>query len=203
MTTSSRRTMLKGAAWSAPIIAVTAATPFAVASGCAHLNEFSSWVVTRTGGSFDASTGPVGWLPGTPATFIIMSDNNSSSSTATLTLTAEISTIAGSTYEFVFRIQSNYGYPNGSSNWMRIEVLAGSQSLYKGTTREPSAEWPQIYRTAWPIDPVPYEDHTVSFVAGTTGLTTLTYRVTVSPRLNADAANDDIRVSVPSLATCS
>ncbi|MGO2748645.1 MAG: hypothetical protein ACTIA6_01175 [Pseudoclavibacter sp.] len=201
-----RRSLVKGAAWSVPLIALAAAAPHAAASDeidCEYYNDFDNWDVVRTGGSFNTNTGVVGWLSGAPSVFVIQQDNNSTSSQATLTLSSELATVAGRTYSFDFRIQSNYGDPANEANWMRLQILAGTQSLYRGTTRNASGQWTQIPHTNWPVNPIPYQTLSASFVAAQTGFTTITYKVTVAERLGSKfAANDDIRVSVPRFARC-
>ncbi|MBS3180125.1 MULTISPECIES: hypothetical protein [unclassified Pseudoclavibacter] len=53
-TTSSRRTVLTAAAWSAPVIAVAAATPFAAASRCSAQNVSLNWLNTNATGPIPA-----------------------------------------------------------------------------------------------------------------------------------------------------
>ena len=114
-----RRTVIKGAAWSIPVLAATAAAPAFAASvhNCPDnpagggINPISSgaWTWVK---SANTNGAPAGMLNSTSNTFNMWVDSTSpvGTNTATVTATANISVTAGCQYPLTLTIQTQGGY---------------------------------------------------------------------------------------------
>ena len=201
-----RRTIVKGVAWSIPVIAATAATPLASASitpvcPTVSQSDFGGWV--NQGAPLFSGTGKqnTGWfrtfngLTG----FLSMTDSGDwcgacNSPLAYVITDVVIPVTAGTTYTFAIQGVGGYGNDNNNANtrWQGVDILVNGVTMWSGTTRDALTPGLGIQNIVF------------SYVAqpGQTSIT-LTYKFRIPPRPRQDAlgANDDILLTAPTI-TC-
>ena len=146
--TLNRRTILKGAAWSIPVIALATAAPRAVASGGVDCSEpitvtRSGWTVTSGALATEGSTGwtpagtadsiTAGWIPGSWAVnnegFLSM--DNSLNGAATVVVSHMFEAVAGRLYDVRFDARVGLGSDNTEAHRQVVDVTVGGVSVKK------------------------------------------------------------------------
>lgn len=193
MSTPSRATVVKGAAWAIPTIALASAAPATAASPlpCPTVPGGSDWSLTYSGTLGPASTGAYSWnSAGTQWT--VYRDNGSSSSTLTFTTTTTISNlIVGRSYSM--RIPISWGYGNGVANQSTgatARVIVDGTTVLSRATRSSAGLGTSPGGATYTA---------TSFTATSTSMQ-LQYQVIISAKTSQ--ANDDIIMSVPTFANC-
>ena len=201
-----RRTIVKGAAWSIPVIAATAATPLAAASltpACPTVSQsdFGGWIhqgAPLIGGAENQNPGWFRTFKGLTG-FLSMTDSGDWCGACNAPLAYVITDVvipvtAGTTYTFMIQGVGGYGNSNDNANtrWQGVDININGVTMWTGTTRDALAPGLGIQNIVF------------SYVAppGQTSIT-LTYKFRIPPRPRQDAlgANDDILLTTPAI-TC-
>ncbi|ALJ19207.1 hypothetical protein [Microbacterium sp. No. 7] len=204
-----RRSVVRGAAWSLPVIAAAITVPTAAATTPAPacpsitMGDWSSW---RNQGQALVPAGGVnghnGWFRSHRGLtgFVSMLDSaacapGSNTPVAYVLTDVTIPVTPGTTYVFTFQGVGGWGNSNDNRNtrFQQVEVRINGITMWSGDTRtnlHPDRGI-QSYSFVYVASP------------GQTGIT-LTYRFAIPPRPRCDAlgANDDIVLTSP-LITCS
>lgn len=195
---STRRNVVRGAAWSVPVIATAATAPAFAASPivCPTLPAQSGWATTTSGTLGAASSGGYAWDNGQ---WIVYRDNGSTSAPLTFTSTSPSMTVVpGATYQISFPFWWGYGNNNQSqSTGGTFDVLINGVSRRSLTTRtsavdgNPGAGGVQTGSSS--------QSFTYQVPVGTTSVT-VAYRYVLTPRTLQ--ASDDIIVGRLSFNSC-
>jgi hypothetical protein len=192
----SRRTLVKGAAWSVPVIAAATAVPAHAASGavCPNITSPSVW------GPFEVASGtPGGRSEDVKGNFFeFWSENGDTATTvAVIRKRAMISVQAGTTYTFTFQADMNYG------NWDITKAVPSAIALVVNGTQIWQAQSRTGVLPVWPSPTSPhnYGTYTATFTATTTGTIPVDINFTMGTKPDPALANDDIRISTPTI-TC-
>lgn len=190
---TTRRTLVRGAAWSVPVVSLAVTVPAYAASPipCPVIPQPAQWTATTATGTLASKADDYQWYT-TTNKWVIYKDNGST--TASLTFASSSPAIAvtpGATYNGSFSFYWQYG--NGASAQSTggtFDVLVNGVSVKSLTTRTAAVGATAATTT-----------QTFSYVApaGTTSIV-ITYRYVLTPRVNA--ASDDIIVTAPSFSTC-
>jgi hypothetical protein len=185
-----RRTLTRGAAWTAPVIAFASTAPAYASSPipCPSIPAGSSWTTTTTGTLGSAGSGGYGWNGSNK--FNVYRDNGSSIATLTLASSTTISVVPGAVYSISFRFF--WGYGNGAATQSTegtFSILLDGVVQKSLTTRTAAVDANQSVSGVQPGTTTHAFTYTVP--AGMTSLA-LTYRYIITPRTLA--ANDDIIV---------
>ncbi|MBM3715204.1 MAG: hypothetical protein FJW64_05600 [Actinobacteria bacterium] len=198
-----RRTILAGAAWSVPVIAVATASPaFAATTTCPTINTDSSWTRSHKGdtgdGAFDTIDGR--------RVFSVTTDNTApvnSGQHAYAWMTTNIQVEAGKTYTFTYDLEGNYG------NYSKTTSSPADASWYIDDSRVSSNYGTQPSRTGAdtqiPIqerrsDSRPWKTYTFSYKATETKTVALKWMVDLSDRSGSEVGTDDVHVSLPTVS---
>ena len=185
-----RRTIVQGAAWTVPIIAATAASPFAAASNvpCPVLPRSTSWALNQN------ASGIV-WNNNFQANAANNNFGNSGDAypgtgNASVTASTTMNVVAGTTYTFTFStLQST-----PIQQWTIFQFAVNGSTRWEGVTRP---GYPQSY-----MPPNVLQTHTVSWTATTTGSIPIRYTWLMGdPNGYNPPHNDDIFATVPTV-TC-
>ncbi|PPG38547.1 hypothetical protein [Pseudoclavibacter sp. RFBA6] len=202
-TTQDRRTILRTAAWSVPIVSLAAVTPAHAASGpCAPVNvSYSSgnWTTAFAGTTSSGTCGGV--QPEASGRYWLWCDAPAASN-YTMTRTVTFSVVAGTTYSIAYSMQANQGAPTPSSGQTltiaigyatptTVKTYQSQTGLLAGATLLPNAG------TGGANFSVVNDDF--DFTAATTGTVTLTYTHTARARGSA-VSTDDIGISAPTIS---
>lgn len=146
-----RRTVVRGAAWSVPVVAIAAQAPAFAASVCGQVPYTQpGWVfVSPASGAVRPNTGGNGLVTtGGIERYRSELDNNSSASESvatnnmTVTATRTLTLVAGRVYTFSFSILSNYGNNNSAisqNQYLQIQLGGVDQlKLVKGVNANTS-----------------------------------------------------------------
>ncbi|WP_424464095.1 hypothetical protein [Pseudoclavibacter helvolus] len=196
-TTPARRTVLLGAAWTTPVVALAVAAPAAVASTpCPDFGDFASWTVNIQG-EVIGSTGGLGFVASMdPSVFESVADNALTGNPTFIFVRSSFTAVAGRTYNFFIDLQSNYGNPGNNSAPNSLDIFMGGTRVFYGTSRP--GTYPQLPLTTPPASTqtATYTRFPLTFTATTSGTTEVLYRFTLESR-GTRIVSDDIRVSVP------
>jgi hypothetical protein len=205
-----RRTVIKGAAWSVPVIAAAIAVPAHAASAnppCATLPTGQvGWTLTDPLSGRGQSAGAVNsWrtVDGQLG-FRQYNDNfyrrtNPAAVNYVTRLRATFDAVAGTEYVFTFRLLGNSA--NSPENIVStMGVVVGGATLQTFSTQPAAAPGTQV-----PMGPVNAttgsQVYTVSWTAPTSGMTTFDYIFTMYPVGTQQITyNDDIWVSLPQIS---
>lgn len=201
--TLSRRTVVKGAAWSVPVIAVSAAAPAMAASvaPCPTIPDFGSFVwAIPASGQLNPSTGHTGpaTVNGVSAAESIL-DGKTSAGPATVTVTTTLSLVAGTSYTLSFGVMGRFADGNGSPTTSQsLAVSVGGSTIYRASTRPQSDPSIAVIPTGvnWGTSFMPV---TVTFTATATGDIPLVFTFQLPGMPAGWGGSDDIRVSQPAL----
>lgn len=185
-----RRTIVKGAAWSVPIIAATAATPFAAASTapCPVLPRSTSWALNQN------ASGIV-WNNNFAANAANNNFGNSGDAypgtgNASVRASTTMNVVAGTTYTFTFSTLQ----PTPIQQWTVLQFIVNGANIWQGITRNinPAFHWlPSGVLQTW----------NVTWTAPTTGSVPIQFDwVMGDPNGFNPPHNDDIFVTVPSVS---
>ncbi|OZB83358.1 hypothetical protein [Microbacterium sp. 13-71-7] len=204
-----RRTVIKGAAWSVPVIAAATALPHAAASPACSVTVpgWSGWSGSNTG-SFTAGT--CGNPQPEPNGMWWQWCDASTTSNYTLTKCATVTMVAGKTYTITFTTQANRSNPVPDSPANLVLAIGGAQVWAgytvgsTGKSANPGGANAQQLTTAGNGSNFTNQTWTVLYTAPTTGDVLICYTWTAYQRTSANgsASTDDIGTSLPSI-TCS
>lgn len=191
--TPSRATVVKGAAWAIPTIAVAGAVPaFAASRPCPSVPSGSQWTTTYSGTLGSTSSGSYAWnAAGTQ--WSVYRDNGSSANTLTFTTSTTISgLIVNQTYTMQLSIR--WGYGNGvanQSNGGSARVNIGGMTRLNRATRTSGdgglGTSPGV------------SNYSITFTANATSMP-LQYQVVLNPRTLQ--ASDDFVFTAPTFSNC-
>ncbi|MEI2820176.1 MAG: hypothetical protein V9E81_08140 [Marmoricola sp.] len=222
-----RRTLMRGAAWVAPVVALSAPAPaLAVSMPCTPptiSTSASSWTTSQNCVNGGAA---LGW----DGTIFSMLRDASPFTPCTVTSSTTISLVAGQQYIFSAQVQTAPGYgadgcgttpPTQSSSF---DILLGTKTIWQGYTQDAQAAAAGV--TPVQIEPIwdcpgsfenggnpmsQWGDGTtvgqwytltsIPFTATTTGSITLTFKFTMEETQSGDN-NDDWRVRLPVFSSC-
>ncbi|VXB73763.1 conserved hypothetical protein [Microbacterium sp. 8M] len=213
----SRRTLVRGAAWSVPVIAVAAATPLAAASvvtPCAEIPAESTWITQSpvSGGLTGAANlngwGGTGLQPQQSNVFVSLRDNASTTSPVTVRTSTTI-TIGkpNTTVTFVLNGLAQHGglqqqpVPTRASTVQFVDIAIDGNLVAKFSTyadQTPGATQLPI-RTA--TNSYPWGTYNFSYFFPTAGTHTLTYDFHLPAA--TPTSQDDIFLTSPRVASCS
>lgn len=211
-TNLSRRTLVKAAAWSVPVISVAVAAPAAAGSSTCPALSLGEWPATSPV-SGTLGNGTNGWNLATgPGTGYYQSQKDNGSygwgaPQAMVSTSTTFEAVAGTTYTFTYTAVAGYG--NNRRNYsgpQRVELVVDGQVIWTGNTRPEVPEFPG----GSPIPIANYYSQTTPatyaavFTATSGGTKTVEYRFTMpgaALSANPSGANDDIWISVPQI-TC-
>ncbi|UVY83780.1 hypothetical protein NLU66_16460 [Brachybacterium sp. NBEC-018] len=215
----SRRTLARGAAWTAPTVIAATAAPAIAASpvSCPTMPIGASWVRTASG---TVNTAPASW---SGSRLQVLTDANRSTGTSAITFTTTVPVQQGYTYGISFTLQTAKGYMNPSSSCttvptqFRATATTGSSTVTLANATTATGNPSGLTSVAPPVNCTTGigngvsqfgSDGTVgttkvitsSFTATTTGSMTLT--MVFSLPATTSGNNDDWRVT-PAFTTCS
>ncbi len=189
----SRRSVVRGAAWTVPVVAVATTAPAFAASAipCPVVPPSSQWSATTiTSGTPSSKVDGYAWDTAADK-WIVYKDNASSSTTAMVLATTSppFAVVPGSTNTGSFTFYWQYG--NGAASQSAqgtFEVLLNGSTVLTTLTRPGTT---QAFTT-----------QAISFVAPAGSSTaTLTYRYTIEPPAGKPAS-DDIVVTKVAFGSC-
>jgi len=194
----SRRTLVKGAAWSVPVIAAAVSAPLASAStvACPDISQPAVW------GPFEVASGTPGGRQEdilAPNFFEFWSENGDTATTvAVIRKRTTIAVQAGKTYTFTFQADMNYG------KWDITQAVPSAIALNVNGTQIWQAQSRTGALPVWSGGSAPhnYGTYTATFTATTTGTVPVDINFAMGTKPNPALANDDIRISTP-IITCS
>lgn len=129
--TIDRRTVVRGAAWTLPAIAVSAQSPAFAASLCGPVPFQTSWRVSSTATStFNGDRrGFVTGYPDSVERYLLEADNSRtttetlSANSSTVTLERDLTLVSGRAYTFTFTIASRFSADNaGNSQNQHLQI---------------------------------------------------------------------------------
>lgn len=195
-----RRTVVKSAAWTVPVIAVGVAAPASAASSvvCPVVPPSGSWGSSTTG-SFNLGTKSWGSDPSGTPTFKEYADNASTTATASISTFVDVPVAAGVTYTLTFNTAWGYGnYNPGTSAGSSVSVTFGDQT-FTGATRSGDLGPNSANILASPR----YTPRTLVYQSTSAGTVHIQITIIVDPRRNIiGGANDDIFVTMPLFEAC-
>jgi hypothetical protein len=210
-----RRTVVRSAAWSIPVIAAAIAAPREGASTpafiCPDISDSSLWTVASLV-SGALGNGSNRWNTTlTPGVHLFQSEADNhvqgwGAPYAPPRTATTFEAVAGATYTFVFTVRAGYGNNQMSrSRPQRVSVLVGGQTLWTGNTRASVPEFPGGAQLpiANNVTTVTAQTYSVNFTAPTSGPTVFQYQFVVpgaAISANPAGANDDIWISIPTTA---
>jgi hypothetical protein len=221
-----RRTVVRGAAWTVPVVVVATQAPAFAASPCAPVPFPAGWSTPGTSGSFNAATGTQGYLTTYASDginrFVSERDNASTGSeaitanAAIVSLQTTLTLTPGRPYTFSFSVASRFASDNPSSSqnqFLQVQTIAGSTTtdqlrLVKGTNSNTYfgslATWQQLSSTTPGV-----QVQTVAFTfTPPTGATSvvLKYLFTSPGRGRATggtfSGGGDIAITAPTITGC-
>lgn len=222
-----RRTLMRGAAWAAPVVALSAPAPaLAVSMPCTPPTiptTASSWTLSQTCTNGGAA---LGWN----GTQFYMLRDGAPYTTCTVTSTTTLSLVAGQQYVLSAQVQTAPGYgangcgDNPPTQNASFDILLGTTTIWQGYTQDAQAAAAGV--TPVQIEPIwdcpgsfenggnpmsQWGDGTtvgqwytltsIPFTATTTGSITLTFKFTMEETQSGDN-NDDWRVRLPVFSSC-
>jgi hypothetical protein len=196
----SRRRIVRGAAWTVPVIAASVAAPALAASptcpeGTPDLGTQSGWVAEVVNPEQfieRPNDDGHGWWASNPRRYYWVADNVSTepADLAVMTLTKQIPVVAGTTYSFTYGVWSAYESGRATS-W-----LAASFGDQRITDQSDAANVPQNP----PGGPADAAERTITYTATTTG--TIPFTFTFMAGWRGDAGlNQDFHIIFPEDAT--
>lgn len=219
-----RRTMLKAAAWSVPVVSVAVATPLAAASvpglTCPLLTsaQFSAWDANVTGQIGDAGTGTNtanGWgatvywagaaFPSDGPGFLSIENNldrNTADETPLASFTIEnfVTVGPGLQYQISFSALGDYANKSNDADrrYQQVEFLVDDVVVWADATEAVNGLPGNLTKTHGPVDVVYPVSGPTTVPAGTTTVK-IAFRFTLPAKpTNAQrASDDDIVVSLP------
>lgn len=205
-----RRTVIKGAAWSVPVVAAAVAVPNASASPTAPCSvavpAWTAWSDGATGAFTEGTCGRP--QPEANGQWWQWCDATETSDYTTFKC-ATVSVVAGQTYSITFTTQANSGIPTPNSPANLVLTIDGSP-LWAGYTvgstgasADPGGANSHRLTTATNGSNRTDQTWTVFYTANTTGDVLLCYTWTAYQRTaaNGDTSTDDIGTSLP-VITC-
>lgn len=214
--TTSRRTLIKGAAWTVPVIATATAAPLAVASiDCPDLIDRAGWSPRQfvSGSGLTGDSGPYSWQTSGSGVdyFAAMADNSSTTGQTVYKVTRTFEVEAGKTYTFDWGITSNLGRGSGT-NSQRLQVLIGPvgqplanhTTLYAGATAVEPAGFERIPRfgSVPNNNNITFTPQVDTYTPAVSGTVEFVYLLTLARRWGEPGgANDDIYFTTPTV-TC-
>ncbi|MBF4549478.1 hypothetical protein [Pseudoclavibacter sp. VKM Ac-2888] len=202
----SRRTIVAGAAWSIPVVAMAAAAPLAAASTtvCPTLPALSTWTrqfpVSGTPGLGSAGTrnGSRG------EELFVTAEAAPDTGNLVIRFSTTMNVVAGRTYNFNFSYGSNYGNLQQATSTraaVRLDVGPAPTTLFNGSSRALAGN------TTIPNNPsttyTNYGSSNPAYTATTTGSITVAYVFVMTATNTTTAARtDDIGITRP-IITCS
>lgn len=200
-----RRTILAGAAWSVPVIAVATASPaFAATSTCPHVSSYSDWTRGNNGytdsGYFIDRDGR--------KTYVVSDNNNSGKNSGLVArawMEATVQVTAGQTLNLSYEAFGNYSsYTKaGSAPAVAVWSVDGSaitENYGTQTDRYGNIQLP-IKESADSSNP--WKSYSASYKANETKSVTIRWEVSLYPQGSSDSGNDDISVTLPTISCSS
>ncbi|MFZ8755912.1 hypothetical protein ACO03V_00670 [Microbacterium sp. HMH0099] len=198
-----RRTILAGAAWSVPVIAVATSAPaFAATETCPNLSQPSSWTVSNNGyvdeqGYFDTIDGR--------KVFVSNGNNTSNSSqqaVARVYLTASMPVEAGKTYTFTWDAYGNYGNFDKATSQVQYSHLSvdGSQISDDYSTRADFYGNNQLNIQQQSDDTRPWKSYSSVYKATETKTVQVQWEFILPYPDKQQTSSDDIYTSLPAIA---
>lgn len=219
-----RRTVLKAAAWSVPVVSVAVATPLAAASGpvltCPLLTtaQFSAWNANVTGQIGDAGTGTNtanGWgatvywagpaFPSNGSGFLSIENNLARNTTdetplASFTIESFVTVEPGLQYQLSFSALGDYANKSADADrrYQQVEFLVDDVVVWADATEAVNGLPGNLTIAHGPVDVVYPTSGLTTVPAGVTTVK-IAFRFTLPAKpTNAQrAANDDIVISLP------
>ncbi|MFE7019923.1 hypothetical protein [Microbacterium sp. NPDC057650] len=203
-----RRTVIRGAAWAVPVIAVAVAAPATAASAftCPPVSAAAEWAVAiparDTSGEFTTS-GNAAWvsIDGRSA-WQLSKDNRSATQDAFAETFSEIDMVSGATYTFMIEVAANYlnNTPPNPGNMniggQSIQIRLNGISVQDYTTRAAWSGGTQI--SMGTSGSRQWNTFTFTYTATSSGPVAIDYFNRLAPGLS----NDDILVAMPVLVSC-
>lgn len=216
-----RRTVVRGAAWSVPVVAIAAQAPAFAASTCLPVPAITGWSSTSSAAStFQALSGANGFSTDYASDGInrYLSERDSSATNAvatnaTISLSTPITGLTvGTTYSITFHLVSRFANDDVSaaatSQVQGVRATLGSTVLFSRQKRKASNAVNLSGYTDLSNSPViaggsKVKDTIVVNYTATASSTTLTYLFTLPGRNNSFAAGSaDIAISAPVFSNC-
>ncbi|PPH73264.1 hypothetical protein [Rathayibacter rathayi] len=204
-----RRTIVKGAAWTVPVVAVSIATPAAAASNttCPVIAP-SDW--TKTANDYaNASQAEIAAAGTKPQAFKVQSENtaaNGSGLYGQLYYTANIKVQKGKTYTFSYSAYGNYGDHNKSTSRVMYSQLNvnGGQIGTILSTRVSEFGNSQLPIQEKSTDTLPWQDYTATYTATEDGTIPVQFQFSIPDKAKngSQTSSDDIYITLPTI-TCS
>lgn len=199
--TVSRRTIVRGAAWSIPVLAVSTAAPAAAASTPPPCPELGAWSVTSSGpGLVNSTLDPVApsaqlYPAGTSLLYRSRADSSTPTAYSIITLLSSLEVTAGKTYFLTFSIVGNYASDSEDrSSRQLFRIFVDGTRVFGSSTK---ANVPEVQIGIVPssqLDNVSLgQTHTLTYVATATGSVPISLEFHM--RRDGGFANDDIAVS--------
>lgn len=194
-----RRTLVKGAAWTIPVVSLAIATPAAAASNsfvCPTVPASSGWTGPSGLNGDSSGTGGYGWT-GDGAQWWNTKDATRSNSFSYY-IEFPFKGVAGHSYNFNWSAFAN-GPGNGVS-YVAYDVLIGGGQVYSASTDPRSdARGGGAYLNPSTTTPVAAS---ATFSPQTDGTYTFRYRIRLSQLGGTENANHNVQIKMPTL-TCS
>lgn len=200
-----RRTIVKGAAWSVPVVAVAIGTPAAAASNFTCPVLTAADYTKESNGYAYADSATIGVQGTKPQAFRVNSDNSSaagSGAEGVIAFTAQMKVVKGKTYTFSYSAYGNYGNftKEGSrSQYFRLKVDGAKISPNYGTRTSEFGDT-QLPIQEKSTDTLPWKDYTVSYTATADGTVPVRFEFVLPSKLTGQSANDDVFVTLPTIA---
>lgn len=213
--TPTRRTIVKGAAWTIPVLALATQTPAAAASAvvCPSVPGGAGWVTGNPQtGSLTAAAGLNGWGgtgynngAGQSNVFVSLRDNAGTTDPATVSTSVSLPFQAGGIYTFTIQVLSQHGdltqrpVPTRASTVQTLDIsLGGTQLEFFSTYADVTGGTQTVIRNS--TSSYPWQTYTYTYYATTSGLQTLSYLFTLPPHIGV--SQDDIFATLPVFTSC-
>lgn len=191
---ASRRNVVRGAAWSVPVVAVATTAPAFAASPvpCPVVPGSAQWTATTGTGSLSSKNDTYSWDTSQDK-WIVFKDASTAGSATFQTRSPAIAVTAGSTITGTFQLWWGYGNNNANtSNPSTFDILVNNTVVKSIATRTPGAGTVGSYNS---------QSFTYTVPAGTTSAV-ITYRFVVPATTQSRNADDDIVATRLSFGNC-
>ncbi|AZZ56874.1 hypothetical protein C5E08_13840 [Rathayibacter iranicus] len=192
-----RRTLVKGAAWSIPVVSLAVATPAAAASNsfvCPTVPASSGWTGASGLDGDSGGTGDYGWT--SDGTSWWNTKDATRSNYFSYYIEFPFKGVAGHNYNFSWS-----AFANGSGNnvsYVAYDVLIGGGGVYTAST-DPRRDGGATYLDPDTATSVPAS---ATFTPQIDGNYTFRYRIRLSHLADTQYSNHNVQIKMPTL-TCS
>lgn len=190
-----RRTLVKGAAWSIPVVSVAIATPAAAASDsfvCPTVPKSSVWTGASGFDGDSSGKGEYGWTSDGASWY--NTKDATRSNYFSYYIEFPFKGVAGHNYNFNWSAFSNG--PGNDVSYVAYDVLIGGGKVYTASSDAGAGGAFIDPNTAAPVSA------SATFTPETDGNYTFRYRIRLSHLTNAQNANHNVQIKMPTL-TCS